>query len=92
MSVGFVEEPYDMEGSQMDKVRVRRISPSERRILHRMKRQRHNAVNSNHARTILMSSGRLSNREIAQRVGYSPQWAREVIHRFNRDGVGAIQW
>lgn len=76
----------------MDRVRVRRISPSERRILHRMKRQRRNAVNSNHARTILMSSGRLSNREIAQRAGYSPQWVREVIHRFNRAGVDAIQW
>ena len=73
-------------------VRVRRISPSERRILHRMKRQRRNTVNSNHARIILLSSGRVNNREIAQRVGYSPHWVRQIIHRFNRSGVGAIQW
>jgi len=81
-----------MEGSKMDKVQVRTISPSERRILHRMKRQRSNAVNSNHARVILMCSGGISNREIAQRVAYTPQWVRRIIHRFNRDGVGAIQW
>ena len=73
-------------------VRARRISPSERRILHRMKRQRRNTVNSNHARIILLSSGRVNNREIAQRVGYSPHWVRQIIHRFNRSGVGAIQW
>jgi len=76
----------------MDRVHVRRISPSERRILHRLKRQRRNTVNCNHARTILLSSGRVNNREIAQRVGYSPQWVRKIIHRFNRSGVGAIQW
>lgn len=76
----------------MDRVRVRTISPSERRILHRMKRMRRNAVNSAHAKVILMSSGRISNREIAQRVSYSSQWVRKIIHRFNSGGVRAIQW
>lgn len=75
-----------------DIIRVRQVSPSERRILHRMKRQRSNAVNAHHARVILLSFGHVRNRDIAQRVGYSPQWVRTVIHRFNRRGVAGIQW
>lgn len=76
----------------MDRVRVRRISPPERRRLHRLKRQRVNRVNSDHARIILLSSGRVCNREIAKRIGCTPQWVRTIIHRFNHGGLEAIQW
>lgn len=77
----------------MDKVRVRRaIAPTERRKLQRMKRQKTNQVNSLHARIILLSSGGVSNQEIAQRVDLSPQWVRQILHRFDRGGVGAVQW
>lgn len=76
----------------MDTVRVRTISPSERRKLHRLKRQRSNHVNASHARIILLSSGRIGNRELARLVGYTPQWVRQIIHRFNESGIGAIEW
>lgn len=76
----------------MDKVRTRSIAPPERRKLHRLKRQATNQVNSSHARIILLSSGGLANREIAERVDRTPQWVRQIIHRFNRGGVGAIEW
>jgi transposase len=76
----------------MDAVKTRTITSSERRKLHRMKRQRSNHVNSSHARVILLSSGHVANREIARFVGYTPQWVRQIIHRFNDGGVGAIEW
>jgi transposase len=76
----------------MDTVKVRRISPPERRTLRRWKRGRINQVNSCRARVILLSSGRISNKEIAQRVGYTPQWVRIIIHRFNADGLAGIEW
>lgn len=57
-----------------------------------MKRQRVNHVNSCHARVILLSSGGVCNREIARLVGYTPRWVREIIHRFNRDGIDGIEW
>ena len=76
----------------MDAVKVRTISPSERRKLHRLKRQRSNHVNACHARIILFSSGCVANGDIARCVGYSPQWVRQIIHRFNDDGIGAIEW
>jgi transposase len=76
----------------MDKVRVRNVAPGERRKLHRMKRQRTNQVNSAHARVILLSSGGVGNREIAQRVDYSDDWVRKIIHCFNADGLAGIEW
>jgi transposase len=76
----------------MDIVRVRTVSPSERRKLRRLKRQRSNLVNVSHARIILLSSGRVANREIARLVGYTPQWVRQIIHRFNNGGITAIEW
>jgi transposase len=76
----------------MDTVIVRTISPSERRKLHRLKRQRNNQVNASHARIILFSSGHVANRDIANNVGCSPQWVRQIIHRFNDHGIGAIEW
>lgn len=76
----------------MNNVHVRCIAPSERRKLHRWKRQRTNQVNSCRARVILLSSGHVGKREIAQRVGYTPQWVRIIIHRFNEGGTDGIAW
>ncbi len=76
----------------MDKVVARRLRPHEGRKLHALKRQLSNAVNSRHARIILLSRGRICNREIAERVGCSPQWVRQIIHRFNHGGIEAVVW
>ncbi len=76
----------------MDTVVARRLRPWEGRKLKRMKRQLANAVNHRHARIILLSRGRLSNREIADRCGCTPQWVRRIIHRFNAGGLEAISW
>lgn len=76
----------------MDNVRARTPNPYEREKLRRMKRQSTNAVNSRHARVILLSRGGVCNAEIAQRVDYSPAWVRQIIHRFNEGGVPAIVW
>ena len=76
----------------MDKIMTRRIGISERRQLHRMKRQRTNHVNASHARVILLSSGGVSNREIATLVDYTADWVRKIIHRFNQDGIPGIEW
>ena len=56
----------------MDKVVARRLRPWEGTELHRLKRQRSNAVNSCHASIILLSRGGLVNREVANRTGCSP--------------------
>lgn len=74
----------------MDRVAARRLRPWEGRTLRRMKRQLSNAVNSRHARIILLSRGGVCNRDIARRVGCSPQWVRRIIHRFNAPGNGGI--
>jgi transposase len=76
----------------MDTVMVRRVAPPERRKLRRWKRRRTNQVNACRARIILLSFERVCNREIAQRVGCTPQWVRIVIHRFNAGGVAGIEW
>lgn len=76
----------------MDTVKVRCVSPPERRTLRRWKRWRTNQVNRCRARVILLSSGGVCNREIAQRVGYTPQWVRVIIHRFNAGGLEGIAW
>lgn len=76
----------------MDKVRVRTVSPPERRKLHRLKRQLTNQVNSIRARIILLSSGGIGNREIARLVDRTPQCVRKIIHRFNGGGLAAIEW
>jgi len=76
----------------MDVVRVRPLRPHEKKKLLRMKRQHGNAVNAQHARAVLLSRGGLGSRAIAARVGYSPQWVRTVVHRFNASGVGGISW
>ena len=76
----------------MNKVTARKLRPWEGRKLKRMKRQLSNAVNSRHARIILLARGGLRNREIAERVGYTHTSVRKVIHRFNQGGIGAITW
>jgi len=76
----------------MDKVKVRALRPYEKKKLHRLKRQKGNAVNSRHARIILLSRGSVANREIASRCDCTPQWVRRVIHRFNEDGLDGITW
>jgi transposase len=76
----------------MDKVVARTLRPGEGRTLHHMKRQLSNAVNCRHARIILLSRGKLTNREISRQVGCTPQWVRKIIHRFNDGGIDAISW
>jgi transposase len=76
----------------MDTVKVRPLRPHEQKKLHRLKRQRGNAVNGRHARIVLLSRGGLRNRDIAARVDCSPQWVRRVIHRFNGGGLDGITW
>jgi transposase len=76
----------------MNKVIVRPLRPYEKKHLLRMKHQRANAVNCRHARIILLSRGRVANRDIAARVDCTPAWVRHVIHCFNEDGIGGIMW
>lgn len=76
----------------MDRVRARRPAPHERKTLKRMKRQLSNAVNSRHARIILLSTGGVCNRKTALRVGVTPAWVRRTIHRWNNGGIDAIWW
>ena len=56
----------------MHKVRARKLRPWEGQKLKRMKRQLSNAVNSRHARMILLSGGGLTNGQIAERVIVRP--------------------
>jgi transposase len=76
----------------MNKVVARTLRPGEGRKLQQLKRQLSNAVNCRHARIILLSRGGICNREIATRVGCTPQWVCKIIHRFNEGGIEAITW
>ena len=75
-----------------DKVKVRLLRPYEKVKLGRLKRQKCNAVNSRHARIIMLAVGGMINRCIAPLVDCSVQWVRQVIHRFNDDGIDGITW
>jgi transposase len=75
-----------------DKVKVRMLRPYEKIKLCRLKRQKRNAVNSRHARIIMLSVGGMANRRIALLVDCSVQWVRQVIHRFNDEGIDGITW
>ncbi len=75
-----------------DKVKVRPLRPFEKTKLRRLKRQKGNAVNSRHARIVLLSVGGMANRDIALRADCSPQAVRQVIHRFNDQGIDGITW
>jgi transposase len=57
-----------------------------------MKRQLSNAVNSRHARIILLSTGGVCNCEIALRVGVTAAWVRRILHRWNQGGLDAVWW
>ena len=60
----------------MDQVKVRALRPYEQRKLHRLKRLKANAVNSRHARIILLSRGGLRNRDIAARLHITEHTAK----------------
>src|SRR6266581_2578557 len=75
-----------------DKVTVRTLRPYEKIKLRRLKNQRRNAVNSRHARIVLLSTGGIANRRIAILVDCSIQWVRQVIHHFNDLGIAGITW
>jgi transposase len=75
-----------------DIVKVRTLRPYEKVKLRRLKRQKRNAVNSHHARIVMLSVGGMANRCIAPLVDCSVQWVRQVIHRFNDDGIDGITW
>jgi transposase len=75
-----------------DTVRVRPLRPYEKIKLRRLKRQRRNTVNSRNARIIMLAVGHRRNRVIAEMVGCSIQWVRQIIHRFNNDGLDGITW
>ncbi|HPC64721.1 MAG TPA: IS630 family transposase [Anaerohalosphaeraceae bacterium] len=76
----------------MDLVKARTLRPYERRKLNSMKHQLTNAVNSRHARMILLSRGSRPNRRIAEQCDCSPAWVRQIIHRFNDGGINGIYW
>lgn len=76
----------------MAKVAARKLRPWERGKLQRMKRQLTNAVNTRHARIVLLSRDGVANAAIAERVGCTGGWVRQVLHRFNHGGVDAITW
>jgi transposase len=73
-----------------DIIRVRPLRPYEKVKLRRLKRQRRNTVNSRNARIIMLSSGHLSNAAIADLVDCTATWVRQILHRFNDDGIGGI--
>jgi transposase len=73
-----------------DTIRVRPLRPYEKVKLRRLKRQRRNTVNSRNGRIIMLSSGHLSNATIADLVDCTATWVRQIIHRFNDDGIGGI--
>ena len=75
-----------------DTVRVRPLRPYEKVKLRRLKRLRRNAVNSRNARIIMLAVGQQRNRVIAEMVGCSVQWVRQIIHRFNDYGIDGITW
>src|SRR5437588_827356 len=75
-----------------DTVKVRPVRPYEKVKLRRLKKQRRNAVNSRNARIILLAVGQRRNRDIAAMVGCSAQWVRQIMHRFNDDGIDGITW
>lgn len=75
-----------------DTVKVRPLRPYEKIKLHRLKKLRRNTVNSRNARIILIAGNHPPNRLIAETVGCSVQWVRQIIHRFNDHGIDGITW
>ena len=75
-----------------DTVRVRPLRAYEKVKLRRLIRQRCNAVNSRNARIVMLSVGHQKNAVIAQTVGCSATWVRQILHRFNDSGIDGITW
>jgi len=75
-----------------DTVKVRPLRPFEKIKIRRLKRQRRNTVNSRNARIIMLGVGHQRHRVIAEMVGCSAQWVRQIIHRFNDYGIDGISW
>jgi transposase len=75
-----------------DTVKVRPLRPYEKTKLRRLKKQRRNTVNSRNARIIMLAVGHHCNGVIATLVGCSTVWVRQIIHRFNDDGIDGITW
>jgi len=75
-----------------DTVKLRPLRPYEKIKLRRLKRQRRNAVNSRNARIVMLAVGGRRHRVIAEMVGCSPQWVRQIMHRFNDHGIDGISW
>jgi transposase len=75
-----------------DTVKVRPLRPYEKVKLRRLKRQRRNAVNSRNARIVMLSVGNQKNAVIADMVGCSATWVRQILHRFNDSGIDGITW
>jgi transposase len=87
-----MEQPAKSGEQIMDIVMARKLGPWEAQKLKRMKRQLTNAVNSRHARIILLSRGGGTNPQVAEHCGCTPTWVRQILHRFNRGGIEAITW
>jgi len=85
-------QPAKSGEQNMNKVVARKLKPYQAQKLKRMKRQLTNAVNSRHARIILLSRGGCANSPIAERCGCTKTWVRKIIHRFNSGGIDAICW
>src|SRR3989442_15340159 len=75
-----------------DTVKVRPLRPYEKSKLRRLKRQKRNTVNSRNARIIMLAVGHRPNRVVAEMVGCSIQWVRQILHRFNDHGIDGITW
>jgi transposase len=75
-----------------DTVRVRPLRPYEKIKLRRLERQKRNVVNSRNARIVMLSVGHRRNAVIADMVGCTATWVRQIIHRFNDSGIDGITW
>jgi transposase len=75
-----------------DTVRVRPLRPYEKVKLRRLEHQRRNAVNSRNARIVMLSVGNRKNAVIADMVGCSATWVRQILHRFNDAGIDGVTW
>lgn len=40
----------------------------------------------------MLATGQQRNARIADQVGCTPTWVRQIIHRFNNDGIAGITW
>lgn len=69
---------------------VRAISEEEKQILEKAKRAT-DACEMKRSQILLASNQGLTTTAIKKRFGYSAEYARQMIHRFNRHGIGCLQ-